>query len=386
MVRSCLKRSINLSTFLLLASILLSIYIATVVNAQEEVPRVLKVDVSSTTVYRGYQTIEVTAYIYLPPGSSLRTATGKTVLSGGGFRQELDMSLITLTTPVTVVVDDEIYDVTRLLLIRVPVSSAFPPGPATLSIIINGTAVMGGTTYDLSRTYTFKVSVLDDTPVNLRRQEALLSLERARTLYSLLEGLGVSIPSELRDYMAAASDLFSKADNLLYALGDVDTALITYSDSKMFSERVVSSTLTILSAYMLSINNNIASINSSLINMNASINARLDATETSLKSLSDSISTLSKNLETLAKTLNDYSSSLNNVISGINNNLKNTDSKIDNVVKMINDELNTKLSSFADNINKNFNNINSTLSAIQIALIVLGVAIIVVGAVGFIRR
>jgi len=31
---------------------LLSIHIATIVNAQEEVPRVLKVDVSSTTVYK----------------------------------------------------------------------------------------------------------------------------------------------------------------------------------------------------------------------------------------------------------------------------------------------------------------------------------------------
>ena len=100
MVRSCLKKNIYLSTFLLLASILLSIYIATVVNAQEEVPRVLKVDVSSTTVYRGYsfdsyvQTSLYTAYIVVDKLSEtnircLKDFSGHVFIEGLTMKNEI---------------------------------------------------------------------------------------------------------------------------------------------------------------------------------------------------------------------------------------------------------------------------------------------------------
>ncbi len=143
----------------------------------QETPAFIRATVSSTTVYRGYQVIEVVAYLYLPPGTSLVSASGYVALSSGGLTQNLSMTLVTLTAPITVTVDNKSYTVSRLLVVRVPVSFGLSPGPATLTVYTTGLARMGNETYDLTRVFRFTITILDHTTVELKRSQAYLSLE-----------------------------------------------------------------------------------------------------------------------------------------------------------------------------------------------------------------
>lgn len=352
------------------------------VRAQEEVPRVITTTISRDTVYRGYQTIEVVSYIYLPPGSSLREISGTAVLSSGGMVQNLSMVRVTLTAPTTIIVDNKSYEIRNLLIVRVPVSPGMIPGKGVLTVTVRGTAVMGDTTYDLSRTFTFTISILDSAPVEVKRLEALLSLQRARTMYEVLQGMGVSVPQDLVDMYSQATITASRADEFLYSLGDVDTALVLYDEVIDLSTKVATNALLLISSTFLSTNTSLQSILT-----------RLDTVDSSIKALNESvvsmvlsIETLSEGLQELAKAFQSYSTAVSNSINTINNNLNAIDAKYDRSVKNLGDEINSKLNDLVNSTNENFRNLGSTLSAIQIGLVVLGVAVLVIGVLSLLRR
>jgi methyl-accepting chemotaxis protein len=373
-----------LFTILLLSLLIVSVKELSLVAPvySQETPAFIKATISSTVVYRGYQVIEVVAYLYLPPGSSLVSASGYVTLSSGGLTQNLSMTLVELSAPITVTVDNKSYTVSRLLVVRVPVSFGLSPGPATLTVYTTGLARIGNATYDLTKIFRFTVTILDHTSVELKRSQAYLSLERAKALFDVLQSLGVSIPTDLRNRLDQLSESLSKADETLYVLGDVDKALEIYTDVVTGSEKVSADALLLMSSYFSGVSNKLSGVEARLDALNASV----DSLSKSVSSLAESIKTLNDGLGTIAKTLSNYSASMRDTVAQLNTNIENTNKKIDSIVNSINSDLNNKLNSLVNSINKNFENINNALSAIQTALIVLGVAVLVIGAIGFLRR
>lgn len=371
--------------FLLIASVVAvfarEVPLVNIASAQE-VPDVVNVTVSPKTVYRGYQVIEIVAYLYIPPDVTLRTASAYAVLSSGGVSQNLTMTLVTLTAPIQITVGNVTYNINRLFIIRVPVSFGLAPGPATLTVYTTGLAVRGNETYDLTKTFRFTVTILDHLPVDMKRMEAYLAVERARTLFNVLQSLGISIPTDLRASLNNIISDLEKGDEALFTLGDVDKALSIYDRVASYSEKLSADILLLASAYFSNTSRSIDTLSSRVDSLDKSVKTLSD----SLSSLAQSLQSMNKDLGNLAKALSDYSVNVRNTLAQLNTNIDNTNKKIDNAINSLNTDLNNKLSSLASNISKSFENINNSLSTIQLVLVVLGVAILIIGGLMFVRR
>ncbi len=201
---------------------------------EAEAPRVVKFEVDRTTVYRGYQTIEVVAYI-LSEGRP--TVEAKAVLEAG-VRVEVDLALVRLMAPVEVTVDNETYSVRYIVIGRLPVPVAASVGKARLVVTVNGTAD-GVSFYNETE---FEITVLNHQPVEDARFRAYLALERARSILLSAQALGVDVTEEV-EQLSRAEALLAEADDMLFVRGMVEEAVAAYREAGAQLDRVASSVL-----------------------------------------------------------------------------------------------------------------------------------------------
>ncbi|HWQ16583.1 MAG TPA: hypothetical protein VNL13_01955 [Sulfolobales archaeon] len=344
-----------------------------------EMPRVVAVDLSRTAAYRGCQWIEVTAYIYTPPGTSVASLSGFANLSAG-IITSTPLAWIVPTSPVSKTVGNVTYTISNLLVARIPIPFGAITGRGELVISI--TLVPSGANATFY-TYRFPVTILDHTVVDRARMEAQIRLENARALLAVLEAIGGAPMPELRSMLNSISESFDRADVALYEAGDVDTALQIYGSVARDSSGLISQAIAVLVARQdearLSLERRLSGIESNL----SSAAARISALERSVESAAEAIRTNEASIRSLANALGNYSNTINSYLVTLDRSITDTNNKIDSLSRMIG----AQISNMSSTINTRLDSLSSALSTAQLALAVVAVVMLIgFGITGFVRR
>ncbi len=361
----------------------LSMYVSRGVEAQALAePSVVAVDLDKRTVYRGYQWIEVTAYIYIPPGGSIISLSGVANLSAG-IVTTTPLAWVVPISPITKVVGNVSYSISNLLTARIPVPYGAVAGRGELIISISLVARVGNTTYTPSLIFRFPITILDHTPVERTRAEAQIRLENARTMVSILEAVGGVSMSDLKASLDNLSAMFDRADVLLYEEGEVDRALSMYGDVTRDSAGIVSQAIAL---FLLKQRESSLALESRLSGIEANISssmARITALERSVASAAEAIMTSEASIRSLASALVNYSNTINNYLSTLDKSIVDTNRKIDNLAQT----LNMAIDDMSTNINDRLNNLSSALSQVQLAIVIVSIMMLIsIAIVGMLRR
>ncbi|PWV37044.1 MAG: hypothetical protein DJ555_04135 [Desulfurococcaceae archaeon] len=345
----------------------------------EEMPRVVAVDLSRTAVYRGYQWIEVTVYVYTPPGTAVASLSGFANLSAG-IVTSTPLAWIVPISPVSKTVGNVTYEISNLLVARVPIPFGAVAGRGELVISI--TLVPRGANATFS-TYRFPVTILDHTVVDRARMEAQVKLENARALLAVLEAVGGAPMPELRSMLDSVSASFDRADVALYDAGDVETALQIYGSVARDSSGLISQAIAVLVARQdqarLSLERRLSEIEGNL----SSAAARISALEKSVASAAEAIRTNEASIRSLATALGNYSNTINSYLVALDKSITDTNSKIESLSRMIG----TQISNVSSTINTRLDSLSSALSTAQLALAVVAVVMLIgFGITGFVRK
>jgi hypothetical protein len=361
----------------------LAIYMPRDVEAQALAePSVIAVDLDKRTVYRGYQWIEVTAYIYIPPEGSIVSLSGVANLSAG-IATTTPLAWVRPISPVIKVVGNVSYSISNLLTARIQIPYGAVAGRGELVISISLVARVGNATYTPSYVFRFPISILDHTPVERTRAEAQVRLENARTVVSLLEAVGgVSMP----DLKASLDDLsarFDRADVLLYEEGEVDRALSIYGDVIRDSAGIVSQAIVLFLSKQressLALEERLSRIEA---NVSSSM-ARITALERSVESAAEAIRTSEASIRSLASALANYSNVINDYLSTLDKSIVDTNGKIDNLAQTFN----MAIGDMSTNINNRLDNLSSALSQVQLAIVIVAIMMLIsIAIVGMLRR
>lgn len=338
----------------------------------QEIPSVVAVELDKTTVYRGYQWIEVTAYVYIPPGGSIVSLVGGANLSAG-IVTFTPLAWISLTSPVIKTVGNVSYEIRNLLIARIQVPFGAIAGRGELLVSISLVARVGNTTYSPSYTYRFPITILDHTVVERTRTEAQVRLENARTVVSLLEAVGGITLTDLRSAINNLSDAFERADALLYQEGDVGRALSIYESIMRDSTGVVSQAIAVFIARQREAS---ISLENRLLNIEGNItaaNTRISALERSVESAANAIRTNEASIRSIAQALANYSNTINQYLSTLDRSIVDTNRKIDSLSQALSSSLNN----MSTNIKERLDSFSSALSTVQLALVVLAVVMLV---------
>ncbi|MEM4970431.1 MAG: hypothetical protein QXE01_04175 [Sulfolobales archaeon] len=361
----------------------LAMYIPRGVEAQALAePSVIAVDLDKRTVYRGYQWVEVTAYIYIPPGGSIVSLSGVANLSAG-ITTITPLAWVQPVSPVTKVVGNVSYSISNLLTARIHIPYGAIAGRGELVVSISLVARVGNTTYTPSYVFRFPITILDHTPVERTRTEAQIRLENARTVLSLLEAVsGVSMP-DLKAMLDNLSARFDRADVLLYEEGDVDRALSMYGDVIRDSTGIVSQAIALFLSKQressLALESRLSRIEA---NISSSI-ARISALERSVASAAEAIRTNEASIRSLASALANYSNTINTYLSTLDKSIIDTNRKIDTLAQTIN----AAIGNMSTGINNRLNSLSSALSQVQLAIVVVAVMMLIsIAIVGILRR
>lgn len=344
-----------------------------------EVPRIVAVDLSRTSVYRGYQWIEVTAYAYTPPGTAIASLSGFANLSAGIFTST-PLAWVVPTSPVSKTVDNVTYDITNLLVARVPIPFGAVAGRGELTISITLVPRGGNAT---SYTYRYSITILDHTPVDKARMEAQIRLENARSIVAVLEAAaGFSMP-EIRSALDSVSASFDRADVALYDVGDVETALRTYESVARESSGLISQAIAIFiarqDASRLSLERRLSGIEGNL----SSAAARISALEKSVATAVDAIKTNEASIRSLAAALGNYSNTINSYLVALDRSVVDTNKKIDSLSQMIG----SQISNVSSSVSSRLDSLGSALSTAQLALVVIAVVMLIGFAItGFVKK
>ncbi len=212
------------STLYLLLLVLVASAVAPLTSAQMPVG-IIKLDVSRTTVYRGYQWVEVVAFVYTGDPPAIPTLTVSKATLSAGIELTLPLALVELYTPTTIVVDGVEYVVGYLVIGRITVPEAAYTGKGTLKIEISGRAAGK----DFSFTKTITLEIADHRPVLAARTETYAAIERVRAIVSLASALGVDV-SGLVSELKGIEEEYSLATERLEIYGEVEEALSLYKD------------------------------------------------------------------------------------------------------------------------------------------------------------
>lgn len=348
----------------------------------QEVPSVVAVELDKTTVYRGYQWVEVTAYVYIPPGGSIVSLSGGANLSAG-IMTFTPLAWISLTSPVTKTVGNVSYLISNLLIARVQVPFGAIAGRGELLVSISLVARVGDTTYSTNYTYRFPITILDHTVVERTRAEAQVRLENAKTVVFLLEAVGGITLTDLRAAISSLSDAFDRADVLLYQEGDVVRALSMYESIMRDSSGVVSQAIAVFIARQREAS---LSLERRLLNIEGNItaaNTRISALERSVESAANAIRTNEASIRSIAQALANYSNTINQYLSTLDRSIIDTNRKIDSLSQ----SLSSSLNNMSTNIKAQLDSFSSALSTIQLALVVISVVMLAgLALISFVRR
>jgi hypothetical protein len=358
--------------------------LATMINVAkaQEVPSVVAVDLDKTTVYRGYQWVEVTAYVYIPPGGSIVSLSGVANLSAG-ITTTTPLAWVVPVSPVTKTVGNITYTISNLLIARIHVPFGAIAGRGELLISISLVARVGNTTYSPSYTYRFAITILDHTVVERTRIEALLRLDNARTTLSLLEAIGGAPIPEIRSLLANLSDMFNRADTLLYSEGEVSRAMGMYETVIRESTGAASQAIAI---FVNRQRESSIALDRRLLSIEANISAasaRISALERSVELAANAIRSNEASIRSVAQALANYSSTINTYLSTLDRSIVDTNKKIDDLAQ----SMNAGLANMSRDLKSRLDSFSSALSTIQLALVVLAVVMLAGFVIlAFVRR
>lgn len=243
---------------------------------------IIKFDVSRTTVYRGYQWVEVVAYVYTGEDTPAPTISKANAVLTAGISLTIPMSLVTLYTPTTVTIGGEEYTVEYLLMARVFVPESAYTGKGSLKVEIEGKAAGQSFTF----TKTVDLEIADHRPVDAAKAEALVALGQVRAVVTLASALGVDVSGFTKELSTIESSV-SEATTRLEVYGEVDEAMDMY--------RVATASLATLQAKVIS----------ALAVRYGSLESKVSSMDASLTQTIKSVEDLSKNLATSVKQLED---------------------------------------------------------------------------------
>jgi methyl-accepting chemotaxis protein len=299
---------------LVLATSAVASYVASAQAWKEEPSWVIKLDVSRTTVYRGYQWVEVVAYIHtgLTEDDTIPspTVTVSRVTLSAGIEITLPLTLVTLMSPTTVVVGNKTYTVQYLVIGRVTVPESAYTGKGTLKVEVSGRAA--GRDFSFTRTITLEIA--DHRPVLAAKTETYAAIERVRAVVSLASALGVDVTGFVKE-LRGLEEEYSLATERLEVYGEVEEALKLYKD--------IASRLSYIEAGVVA---SLASRYSALV-------AKVDTIDASLKQTMKAVEDLSKSLASsvadLQKAISDTSKASLNAVATLATQLADYSKKVD---------------------------------------------------------
>lgn len=297
-------------------------------SAQAQVG-VIKLDVSRTTVYRGYQWVEVVAYIYTGEETPRPTLTKATATLTAGITMTLSMPLVELYTPTTVTIDGVDYTVKYLAIVRVFIPEAVYTGKGTLRIEITGRAA--GVDFTFTRDITLEIA--DHRPILATVTEAQAALERVRAVVTLASALGVDTAGYVKE-LSSIEDTLRSAKDRLEVYGEVDEALLMYRDA-------VASLYSLEASVVSALAVKYGALESSVASLEASLTQTIEGLEDLSKALASSIAQLEKSIEEVSK-------SSMNAVSALAKQLEDYSKKVDQSLASFAVSVDSALKSIAD--------------------------------------
>jgi len=298
------------STVYLLLLVLAASAVAPFVAEAQAAIGVIKFDISRTAVYRGYQWIEVIAYLYTGEDVVRPTLTVSKATLSAGIELTLPLALIELYTPTTVVVGGVEYTVGYLVIGRITVPEAAYTGKGTLKIEISGRAA--GKDFSFTRTITLEIA--DHRPVLAAKTETYAAIERVKAIVSLASALGVDVSGLVKE-LKGIEEEYSLATERLEVYGEVEEALSLYKD------------ITAKLGYVE------ASAIASLATRYGALVTKVDTIDASLKQTMKAVEDLSKSLATsvadLQKAISDTSKASLDAVAALATQLADYTKKVD---------------------------------------------------------
>lgn len=297
-----------------LALVLIAISTSALPSLAQVKPGVIRLDVSRTTVYRGYQWVEVEAYIYTGEATPAPTLTRATATLTAGISMSLPMTLVELYSPTKVTVDGVDYTVKYLTLVRVTIPESAYTGKGVLRIEIVGRAA--GVDFTFTRDITLEIA--DHRPVLAAKTEVRAALERVRAVITLASALGVDVTGHARE-LAAIEDTIATAEERLEIYGEVEEALSLY-------EKATNSLSSLEAKVVSALAVRYGSLEGRVSTLEASLSQTIKGVEELSRTLAGTIAQLEKGLEdvskrsmeavsALAKQLEDYSKKVDQSLS-----------------------------------------------------------------------
>jgi len=395
-------------------------------HAQAESPKVVKFEIDKTSVYAGYQGIEVKAYIYTPidpvTGAPIpaRVSIARATLMAG-LTITLNLTFIELQDIESITVKGVTYNVTYIVLGRIMVPEAVYPGSAMLRVEVVGTAG----TMQFSNSTTFRITVMSSKFVEEDRMNAYRAYERVSILTFIASAQGVDV-SKAMDTLSQLESMLKDADSKLMVMGEVKEASDLYKSVVSKAEELSSALLLELvrvsretSSALNNLNTKLNNVETYVKNVESALTKYLDSVTTYVKNVesaltrysdetSKAISTLSDNLNALAKqqedtakrldgvidyvnnlgsALSQYSSETNKVIESLSKDLNALAKQQEDTAKSLNAAVNTlsgsisTLNNKVDDLAQLQNKLVSMMNNLQISIVVLGVAILIAIAI-----
>jgi len=277
---------------------------------------IIKFDVSRTTVYRGYQWVEVVAYVYTGEDTPAPTISKANAVLTAGISLTIPMSLVSLYTPTTVTIGGEEYTVGYLLMARVFVPESAYTGKGSLKVEIEGKAAGQSFTF----TKTVDLEIADHRPVDAAKAEALVALGQVRAVVTLASALGVDVSGFTKELSTIESSV-SEATTRLEVYGEVDEAMDMYRAATASLATLQAKVISALAVRYGSLESKVSSMNASLTQTIKSVEDLSKNLATSVKQLEDAIEKSSKAsmdaVAAIATQLQDYTKKVDQSISAL---------------------------------------------------------------------
>jgi len=354
---------------------------------------IIKFDVSRTTVYRGYQWVEVVAYVYTGEDTPAPTISKANAVLTAGISLTIPMSLVSLYTPTTLTIEGKEYTVKYLLMARVFVPESAYTGKGTLKVEIEGKAAGQSFTF----TKTVDLEIADHRPVDAAKAEALVALGQVRAVVTLASALGVDVSGFTKELSTIESSV-SEATTRLEVYGEVDEAMDMYRAATASLATLQAKVISALAVRYGSLESKVSSMNASLTQTIKSVEDLSKNLATSVKQLEDAIEKSSKAsmdaVAAIATQLQDYTKKVDQSISALatsvdqamkslaNATKSSTEKALGDIaakVKTLDDNV-VKLSQAQEDLARRVSDVANTL---QISLIV--VALMLLASVAVVR-
>jgi len=377
-------------------------------HAQVESPKVVKFEIDKTSVYAGYQGIEVKAYIYTPIDPvtrepiPARVSIARATLMAG-LTITLNLTFIALQDIESITVKGVTYNVKYIVLGRIMVPEAVYPGSAMLRVEVVGTAG----TMQFSNSTTFRITVMSSKFVEEDRMNAYRAYERVSILTFIASAQGVDV-SKAMDTLSQLESMLKDADSKLMVMGEVKEASDLYKSVVSKAEELSSALLLELvrvsretSSALNNLNTKLDNVETYVKNVESALTRYSDETSKAISTLSDNLNALAKQQEDTAKrldgvidyvnnlgsALSQYSSETNKVIESLSKDLNALAKQQEDTAKSLNAAVNTLSGSISTLNNKVGdlaqlqNKLVSMMNNLQISIVVLGVAILIAIAI-----